>query len=164
MGIGGSLHKSDSWSGQWARTQRWHRRMKKAAMGEDEDQFFDYAYAFFQNCFQMRDWLKHSGKVPVSQLNTFMGGHLELKLCRDICNGSKHFTITDPSVDADFSLAREYVPRGWPGEQRRGHILFHEVTKTGQKTSKSLQGMNLAELADRCVKLWQGFLEDNQLS
>jgi hypothetical protein len=35
---------------------------------------------------------------------------LPLKICRDLCLGSKHLVIDRPSVDPNTSLVREYTP------------------------------------------------------
>lgn len=39
-----------------------------------------------------------------------VGSPRELQLVRDLANGSKHHTLTRPSVDADHFKALEYIP------------------------------------------------------
>jgi hypothetical protein len=165
MGIGGSIHKSSGWKGQWSRTKRWQKRLKiTAATCQDEDEFFDHVYAFFQNCYHLRDWLKASGVVSGQKLSDFFSVHREMRLCRDICNGTKHFDLTQPGIDANFSLVREYVPENWPGDKQRGHVIVHEATdKNDPKSRKDFYGFNLIELADKCVNLWSQFLKQNNL-
>ena len=165
MGIGGSIHISSGWKGQWARVQRWNVRLKKvAAAPGDSERYFDDVYAFFQNCYHLRDWLEKSGSVGADKLTTFFRDHYEMQLCRDICNGTKHFNLTNPSIDADFSMVREYVPENWPGDKQRGHVIVHEaIDKKNTKSRKNFIGFNLIELADRCVGLWSEFLKQNKL-
>jgi hypothetical protein len=32
-----------------------------------------------------------------------------MKICRDVCNRYKHYTITNPSIDADWTIQRTVV-------------------------------------------------------
>jgi hypothetical protein len=82
-----------------------------------------------------------------------VAAHQELRVCRDIVNGTKHFRISEPSVDAEFSIVREYVPRpvggGEPGHRFVVHADENEVPRK----------RDLLALADQCVELWEHFVE-----
>ena len=58
MGYQLSYHRSAGWKGQLERVKRWHTRVKEAARNGSDD-LEDFAYAFFQNAFHLRDWIKN---------------------------------------------------------------------------------------------------------
>lgn len=93
------------------RTRRWYMRLIGLPDDTDADARMDFVLAVFQNCFAVRDWMKVSG-VEESHADTRFKATVELRLCRDICNGSKHCTIKWPSVDPQHMMVREYVPGG----------------------------------------------------
>ena len=164
MGIGGSIHKTEGWEGQWQRAKRWHsrlatvrsRRRKDKSTAED----WDFVHAFFQNCFHLKDWLKNSGAVPGEELNRFINEHVEMKLCRDICNGTKHLRITQESFDADFSLTKDYVPAIYSSP--RPHVNEEWLVRAGN-TSVGNRSFDVFELADKCMALWGDFLSAKRL-
>lgn len=164
MGIGGSIHKSKGWMAQWERARRWHLRLKVIGSqcrtdGNTEDDW-DFVYSFFQNCFCLRDWLEESGLVSKDDLNRLINSHIELGICRDICNGTKHFNIKFPSVDGEFSLLREYVPASDPAP--RPHINQKWLLLAGNEQVGSHR-FDIFDLADRCMNLWEAFLNDMRL-
>ena len=115
--------EQEGWRGQFARVQRWQLRALRAVRG-GEQHAEDYIYAFCQNAYHLRDWLKNSGAAPQSDLDALMSRTPALKLCRDVCNGSKHFVLKPSMTSTDhIGLMREYVPPlytgGQPGEKLR---------------------------------------------
>jgi hypothetical protein len=132
---------------------RWHGRVqalgrRRAAHGDMEAEH-DFVYAFFQNCHHLRHWLEADGAASGAELDRFIGAHPELRLCRDICNGTKHLRLSRPSLDADFSIGREYVPAHGPGARPHVNETWF-VIAGGEKR-------DLFELADRCLALWVSF-------
>jgi hypothetical protein len=122
---------------------------------------FDYIYAFFQNCYHLRDWLKNSAAVSEEALRHFMSGNVEMGICRDIANGTKHLRIHSPSIDANPSIGREYHPPGWPGKRpgtTESYFILIEQAGAGQEVR-----YDLVDLADRCVTHWTAFLKQEGL-
>src|SRR6266508_3133572 len=117
MGFEGlSAHKATGWRAQATRLERWHRRLEAVASdpaASTEDRL-DFFLTFCQNCYALRDWLEKDAAVSKNDLDQLMVGTYALRVCRDIANGSKHLTVTRPSVDANFSIGREYQGRGQP--------------------------------------------------
>jgi hypothetical protein len=144
-----SLHRQGGWRNQLSRLRRWHERVRLLGAGVSADEQ-DTIYAFFQNCFALKDWLKNSGAVNCHDLNAFIKSHTELSLCRDLANGTKHYSLHSASIDAHFFICREYVPAG-SYEARSGHNARPVICAGGTKS-------DLFELADRCMKLWEQFL------
>lgn len=111
----------------------------------------DVLLTFFQNCYALRDWIQNDERAPKTDLDTLMSSSEALRICRDICNGSKHLTISHPSIDADFSIGREYIPcslvTGLPSPHR-----WFIVAGTEKH--------DVLELAGECMKTWELFLEE----
>jgi hypothetical protein len=141
MGIGWSIHKNGGWRGQLARIHRWHERLHLAAVRGSQD-LEDFAFTFFQNCYYLREWLQKTCSMSKSEIDTLFTSSKELELCRDICNGTKHLTIDRPSIDADFSIGREYDPN----------------EKSGYRLLWIADGKyDVLELASRCVSILDQF-------
>src|SRR5260370_25070811 len=72
---------------QFERTKRWLERVKSQIRREHHDAievisfdeaelFFDDVHAFFQNCWHMKDWIKHDDSLPQLDsdiVDTFVG-------------------------------------------------------------------------------------------
>jgi hypothetical protein len=53
--LGWSLHMTGGWESQLDRVKRWYHRASTATNSIDR---FDFLYAFFENAFHLRDWLR----------------------------------------------------------------------------------------------------------
>lgn len=159
MGTGASLHTVFGWRGQYERTLRWYQRVCEYPATEPSspqaDEYLDYALAFYLNCFSLRDWLANSGVATREELNTLFESNSDLGICRDICNGAKHFEIRDPSVDAQLSIVRNVVAdpyfgrSAYPGKRLIIYAGDHE--------------RDLRTLATNCVDAWRVFLANKGL-
>lgn len=111
MGMGWSTHRNGGWIGQLDRVSRWHRRILAAATSPelDQDDLLDFVYAFFQNCWHLLEWVQRTSDVSAAQLQSFRM-QKEMLICRDLANGTKHLSLKSPSVDAEFSIMREFEP------------------------------------------------------
>src|SRR5260370_12690727 len=93
-------HLGTGWQDQRARVGRWHKRLTSLSYGIPTDvhkaEALDDVYAFFMNCYHLRDWIIQSEFRDRADVDAFIDGNLALSLCRDICNGMKHFRI-DPA-------------------------------------------------------------------
>ena len=159
MGLGITLQELRGWAGHYGLVLRWHERLRGAANGEPSIDELDFALTFFLHCYHLRDWLIRSNAATPAEIATLIKVNPELRLCRDIANGFKHMTLSDPSVDARFSIVNEYVPKNWPGAYRypngKWTICAHN--------KKELHQFGLVDLADRCVAIWHAFLVSKTL-
>jgi len=108
-----SSFQVEGWLGQLERLRRWHQRLQelrtqRAVQLTAAD--LDLVFAFFQTAYHLRDWILNDGAASERELQELMSDSLALKVCRDLCIGSKHLTIKKASVDQHASLVREYVP------------------------------------------------------
>ncbi|MEW6775171.1 MAG: hypothetical protein AB1405_02680 [Bdellovibrionota bacterium] len=141
---------------QWERVLRWQGRVHGRSHASP-DEFMDHLYALFQNCFAMRDWLENSEVIPGESLSEIFSA-FELRLCRDICNGTKHLEITRPSVDANFMTVREYAP---PPISKLDEALSSPEYKLVLIAADNKY--DLVELADQCVDILRNALSTRNL-
>lgn len=151
-----SSHDYEGWLTQYRRTSRWYARLQAFQQSAPDTELSaeteDFIYAFFQNCFHLKEWLVKSGVATQQELDAFISSHREWQICRDICNGTKHMTITRPSVDANFSTYREYDYLLPAGTNRTTFRILIGGTKH-----------DIFELAGSCMKLWNNFLKKKNL-
>jgi hypothetical protein len=145
-------HKSAGWRGQWQRIHRWHSRITKAHELHDAE---DFLYAFFQNAYHFRDWLISDNAVAKAMADQLFATCIELRLCGDICNSTKHFVLSRPKQPREFSLAREYRGDGLGNFGPRQSEAF--VVLSDGKTYDAIA------LADICLRKWETFLQSSGL-
>lgn len=170
MGFGGKF-SSKPYLEQFERIKRWNRilnEIKVSNASEDKTDYqVDCIYSFFINCFHLKDWLIHSKVISKDTVNKFINNHKEMKVCRDICNGVKHLSLTDPSIGKDVKC-----DCGFHGVfLHREYDSYQEVLKNNNLVGNitynifaEYEKFNAFTLADRCVKLWESFLKENQLT
>jgi hypothetical protein len=92
----------------------------------------------------MKDWLIHDGVITRDEAGAFLAEHRELRVCQDLCNGSKHLAITRPGIDDNPWFGRERVSGG------RDEITFVRIGG---------DYFFLIELADHVLELWESYCE-----
>jgi hypothetical protein len=144
----------EAWKEQLARVRRWHMKTKRinrdrASVSDDE---LDVLFAFFQNCWHLYDWLKNSNALSVQTLDDFFREEETMKLCYDICIGTKHLRIAYPKASFNaLAIAREYM--GDDREEGKSQLILFRG---------GWRAMTL--LADECMSLVESFLHRNYLS
>jgi hypothetical protein len=169
MGFGGKFSKKP-YLEQFERIKRWHKILNEIRVSNASEDRTDYQvdciFAFFINCYHLRDWLEHSKVTSPSILNDFIENHKEMQICRDICNGAKHLSLTSRSIGKDVKcdcgfhgvfLHREYDPFQ--------EVLKHDnpVRNITYNIFVEYEKFNVFEVADKCVSLWEDFLKENNL-
>jgi hypothetical protein len=95
-----------SYDEQVKRTRRWLRRLEDVSSHPNDindplptgkqEEYEDYLYAFFQNCWHIKDWISSDKSAPkrlkdaVKEVDK-QSAIAPLMLCADVANGSKHF-------------------------------------------------------------------------
>ncbi len=161
MGVGGSMHTALGWRGQFERTARWFARVEKISIERhqtgDLHRHQDFIYAFFQNCYHLREWLVESGVVPQCEMERLFQDHVELQICRDVCNGTKHMQVKRPSIDGDYSIFREYDHFHVDRPDDGPHSMEYLFVLAGSHK------YDLFELARKCMAIWEQFLRGKRL-
>jgi hypothetical protein len=85
---------------QYDRMKRWYDKFAALNQGRPHDSpsenYVDEIYAFFQNAYHFKDWLKNDGTLAspvVKDVEQFINGDRSLRLCADICNSLKHLVL-----------------------------------------------------------------------
>ena len=88
---------------QFARTSRWYERFRQLTYGRphavETDNYIDEIYAFFQNCYHLKDWISNDAAAPIAMrdkasLESYVTGDKALAICADLCNSQKHLTLS----------------------------------------------------------------------
>jgi len=152
---------------QFERMKRWHECVKKIDQGEPHDlsftnlppgYFYDEVYAFFQNCYHLKDWIKNDDtvKLPEKGVEDFINQSDCMRLCANICNGTKHLKLEDKRRRSDqypdFRGQELSLSLGGGPEPIIG-VKFSIETKKGT--------IDALELASECVRKWEEFIKDN---
>lgn len=149
------MRQVQTWNEQWGRVRRWFLRFKETNDGRTHDRASDHyqdeAYAFFQNTYHLKDWLKNDSAVSaqVRDVEAFIAGSQCMRLCADLCNGSKHLALTTPRESADTKIGRRHFQVG----------LSEPVTISAQYVVVSAgQAYDAFALAQDCLKEWRAYL------
>lgn len=147
---------------QYNRVKRWYKLFQEIDSGKNYNQAIDYyvdtVYAFFQNCFHIKDWVHHDNEVrfPKKMLNEFINNHPELKICGSLCNCTKHLKIGvdyEKFFDKKTKIGGKYFKLGMGGGVPQVKIKFEIVDS--QNTYDAF------DLATKCLKIWGEFLNKN---
>lgn len=149
MGLRWSMENILGWRSQYQRMERWLTRIAMHAGNEADHDLLDTYLAFFLNCYSLRDWFVKSETIAAADIDDLIQKNRRMRLCRDLCNRSKHLRISKPSTDADFSIYREYRGSGRPSAL----AMIAEDTK-------GLQKADLWDVAHECARFWSDFIRD----
>ncbi len=105
--VGWTAHMTGGWQSQLDRVRRWYGRV---CMAKDPQDRYDFLYAFFESAFHLRDWLKDTGALSEQDLERLFDSNADMRLCRDLANSHKHYSLRNPSQPAPPSEAYEYAP------------------------------------------------------
>lgn len=158
---GGSVHKpelvkpNEYWKLQWHRVCRWHEKIevieKRHNAKKSINQYdMDDIYAFFQNCYHLRYWIENPNPKLKGSLKSFFKNHVEMQICRDICNGTKHLNLTHPSIDDNFNIYREY-----------DHFTNKNENPIKFNIRADKYKFGLFELIHKLFNIWDTFLRNN---
>ena len=147
---------------QIERAQRYLERLRSVYTGifttsDNRDLYEDDAITFFMHCYHVRDWIVHLNRVGItaSQVDEFINSHDELKICADLCNGSKHCRLQRNirSGQQPHMAGKEYDTSTWLTSSGGGNVV--KARYTILTASGSIDALALAE---RCMILWSEFI------
>lgn len=149
---------------QYDRVKRWHARFGAIDQGRahemDSDNYVDEIYAFFLNCFHLKDWLKEDSSVPPAargQVEQWLKDNRALRLCADIANALKHLRLTRKQhSDETPSFGKRAFALDLGAGPTASIALKYEIEATGGAVDAFV-------LATDCVKAWDEFFVTHQL-
>lgn len=149
-----------NWWWQYERMKRWYNRFKEINDGRvaENPNFFYYhdeVYAFFQNCYHLKDWIINDERLSISKqiVDDFINQHRCLQICADVCNGSKHFNINNARSQGSVKMGPASTTIIGQGKDRINIIKYY--IETDQEC------FNAFKLATECIKKWDDFISKN---
>jgi hypothetical protein len=146
---------------QLDRARRFLERVETDYQGlEDinEVEFQDMLWSFFQHTWHIKDWLRHDPLASSGQKKVAISmAHRSsvLKICCDLCNGTKHLKLDRPSSGA--GATHLYVDMNIvPG---RGRFEIDCILDDGHGTQISGK-----KLAQDCITEWERILSGQGLA
>lgn len=114
----------------------------------------DDVWAFFQNCWHLKDWVKHDPLVAQDikdRIESAVEASAVLTICHDMANGTKHLALYGPQAGA----AHSHLTLSAGGQQALAIDCIIE-TSTGQRSAR--------EVAEECVQEWVRILSAERLA
>lgn len=166
MSWGGKFSKKP-YLEQFYRIKRWHSRLNSIRFSNspesEADNQLDFIYAFFTNCFILEDWLKNSG-VNSKKIYDYRDQHIELKICRDLCNNTKHLLLTKGKSSISTLAKSNELSNGVTIHKVYDDSSFDKPLKySNYIIMADFKKYYVFDVADKCVLLWGNFLEKNSL-
>jgi len=150
---------SSEYQEQFTRVKRWYKRFVTINEGRlhdlESDNYQDEVYAFFLNCYHLKDWIKNDKNVgtAAAKVEDFVDNNEELSICADICNSLKHLKLTTSrsGQDPKFGQRKFYLRVGSP-----------PTTISAKYTIDTSSGpIDAFELATKCLQAWESFIQSN---
>lgn len=137
---------------QLGRARRFRDRM--FACNKDATEFQDMAWAFFQNCWHVKDWVKKDQRIAAATRAAVKHAAEDpekpLKLCQELCNGTKHL-IPDVAIQGHAGYTM------FLNSDRPNEIDFMVYDGKGDRISAR-------RLADECLAEWGRILTSQGLA
>jgi hypothetical protein len=154
---------------QLARVHRFLTRVENSSVNpklelppEKQTEYEDMLYAFFQNCWHLKDWIKNDAAAPSAlrgPIENHYRQYLSLQLSADVANGTKHLKFNRPP-----RLGAEVKPTIM--------LRFTESFPTGETTSQGVQyvykivddagnSFDALALARQAVSDWETLITTN---
>jgi hypothetical protein len=155
---------------QFERMLRWFKLFKDINDGQVQDNSSEYyqdrVYAFFINCYHLKDWIIRDDTVILSSrndikgkkdiVNKYMKSVYELKICRDICTSSKHLYLTStPWSGKDPKFVNKRFEINVSSEPKILSVKFTIDTSFGPRDA--------FDIATKCIEAWKKFYSNNKL-
>jgi hypothetical protein len=137
--------------------KRWYERFASINQGIihtcSSDCYQDEVYAFFLNCYHLKDWIKNDANAgaAANDVERFVDTNDDLKLCADICNGLKHLRLTSPRSGRDPRFGKRKFDVTIGGHETTISIKYTIDTSSGP--------IDAFGLATRCFQAWKDFIE-----
>ena len=154
------MNNSSKYLEQFNRMKRWYQRLVSTDQGRPHhltsDYYQDEVYAFFQNCYHLKDWIKNDesvGTAAKNKVEEFINNSKELSICADICNSTKHLKLTTPRSDKDPQFGQRKFHLGVGGPPTTISVEYTIDTSSGP--------VDAFELATKCLQAWKKFIQSN---
>lgn len=121
----------------------------------------DILYHFFQDAFHLKDWIKNDTTVPMpdkAKLEAEAHKLVSLRMCADLCNGSKHLRVDHPKT-TKYAAEATTQSATLHGSGGFSHSWSVEVPRDGKYSP-----IDARELADEVIAAWDDWLAKHRLN
>jgi hypothetical protein len=157
---------------QLQRIKRWLRRLedKHPVLLTHYDEMVEYEdilWAFFQNCWHLKDWIRNDISIPEAVRNSVeeeIKAFENIMICADIANATKHLTRdkkkykpqagADRSVEIDVSVAAYTVVDS---------VYHYRINVQGGESVTKKATHEAINVARKSVGEWQSYLKSKGL-
>ena len=147
---------------QYDRMRRWYAEFVALDRGRPHevpsDNYLDEIYAFFMNCYHLKDWIKNDGAVDATiqqAVEPYINSSRSLRLCADICNSLKHLCLTSDRSGESPTFGRKQFGLVLGTSPTTINLKYEVNTATGP--------LDAFKLATECVEAWDAFLAGHGL-
>ena len=153
---------------QLARVRRFLTRVEDLAVDpklelppERQAEYEDMLYAFFQNCWHLKDWIKNDAAAPNTlavPIENHCKKYQSLLLSADVANGTKHLTLNRPPRLGGKVVAKIMVrvtDSAATGESSSEVRYAYEIIDAAGKSYDALA------LARQAVNVWETLIKMN---
>jgi hypothetical protein len=148
---------------QYERLLRYYRRYGRISMGikfdGPQEDLLDDIYAFFLNCYILKDWLKNDKSFKKRDIvESYVQSNHTLMLCADICNGIKHLELLHsrsgaiPKLVGNYCYDYDFWTQSDPSDRRAEISVKVEIEVEGEMVCGY-------KLATDAVNAWKEFIE-----
>jgi hypothetical protein len=139
------------------RMKRWYDRLLLLQKGRlhnmSTENYLDEIYAFFMNCYHLKNWIRNDGSVPPAVQQT-VESHINssppLKLFADICNSLKHLYLTSNRSGQNPVFGKQQIALTVGSAPTTISLRYEIDTTTGP--------IDAFDLATQSVNSWDAFL------
>jgi hypothetical protein len=136
-----------------------------------QDEYVDALYHCFQDCWHLKDWIKHDDSAPTALKDA--ARRMEkakvneknwvesLMLCADVANGSKHFKLTPrpPRLNAETQVAIMVKVRESIHDNAQGEATVAFRYSIVEPSGKDHDVLSVAQQA---LAEWEKLITENQ--
>ncbi len=153
------------WEEQYRRVVRWFIRSvvcAKHPYESDVDKLKDYLYTFFENCWHLKEWLKHDETIKIDSkvIEVYAGrSGSAISLCGDVATVSKHLRVDDANRDKNAKLDEGMVYI--TSNLRKNGVV--STVGTGANILAKAGKLNALQVAENALEEWEEFFILNGL-
>ena len=147
---------------QLERTKRYLKRFCDINAGIPHTQasqnYDDDVYAFFQNCYHLKDWIKNDPSCSKwSDIEKFINSNSDLQICADLCNGLKHLQLTKPRSTQKPQFSGGHISLNIT----EGAAPTTIDIAVSYKITTTAGDIDAFGLACKCVSAWESYIGGN---
>jgi hypothetical protein len=147
VGLKYSAENVRGWSQLYISLADWPDRIRESNRSSNRlRNELTFYLCFFVQAYSVRDWLSKQGILKSAEIDELIRSYISMRICRDICNRYKHFIISNPSIDADWSI------------QRRQINPFSDASDWEWAVIAGDQNISLWDLMIRCIGFWEALV------